>query len=170
MPALPKEFSKKQDEEEGERDLSLVDKLFSRKSDPFVESRPSSLHPHPHPSLPLHRETSTHSHPHPLLLLTPSSSSSSQVIESRMISSSSSSSSKTIIKQSPPLPPHLIVDQDKVKMPTTTTTMTEKVYKCIYCIHETINNKGALASHIWDKHRDQPRIQTFRNAYDRVAN
>ena len=108
MPALPKEFSKKQEEEEGERDLSLVDKLFSRKSDPFVESRPSSLpHPHPHPHLPLHRETTTHSHPHPPLLLTPSSS--SQVIESRMISSSSSSS-KTMINPPPSLPPHLIVN------------------------------------------------------------
>lgn len=43
-----------------------------------------------------------------------------------------------------------------------------QVYKCIFCDHDSNNNKGALAGHIWNKHKDQPTITTFRAAYDLV--
>ena len=44
----------------------------------------------------------------------------------------------------------------------------EKVYKCVYCDFEMINSKGALVSHMWNKHQDRPELTNFRAAYDLV--
>ena len=61
-------------------------------------------------------------HPHPLFHLTPS----------RLLSQDEES---PMIAKATINPPGIKIDE-------------KVVYKCIYCIHETINNKGALASHL----------------------